>query len=319
MSALFLSESDIERLMNMELAIEAAGAVFRRRAEGDIENIPRGRARTERSMLHVMGAASQSMNVTCAKIYTSTRTKTRFHLLLHDGDSGELLAIIEGRRLGALRTGAISGLATDLMARADASTVGVLGSGLQAKFQLEAVSCVRDIVEAYVYSPNPDRRSLFAREMSAILGIEVTPVAKPELAAEDKDIVITATNSARPVLAADWIAEGTHLNAIGSNALARAELDPQSIRLCRPIIVDDKDQARLEAGDFVRALDDGILRWEDVHELAAVVHQRVLGRERPDDVTLFKSVGAAFEDLAVAKAAYELACREGVGQRLPLG
>lgn len=318
MSVLFLSEADIERLLTMEVAIEAVGAIFKRRAESDITNIPRRRARLKKSILHVMAAASGTMETTCTKIYTSTRENTQFHLLLHDGASGELRAILEGRRLGALRTGAVSAVATDMMARADADTVGVFGSGLQAKFQLEAMSHVRDIEEAYVYSPNPEHRALFARDMSAILGINVVPVSKPELAAEDKDIVITATTSASAVLLGEWIAPGAHINAIGGNFLSKSELDLETMRICRPIIVDDKEQCRSEAGELVLAVEEGIVDWADVHELGDVVHQRLVGRGHADDVTLFKSVGSAFEDLAVAKAAYDLAIREGIGQRLPI-
>ncbi|MFO0948392.1 MAG: ornithine cyclodeaminase family protein [Planctomycetota bacterium] len=317
MGALFLSESDVERLVNMELAIEAESAVFRRRAEPDINNIPRGRARTEKCMLHVMGAASNSMGVACSKIYTSSRGSLSFLVLLHDGGTGELLAVLEGNRLGAVRTGAVSAVATDLMARPDSNTVGIFGSGRQARTQLEAVCFVRDIVEAYVYSPNSLRRTQFAEEMSSLLGIDVVPVAKPELAAEDKDIVITATTSATPVLKAEWISEGTHLNAVGSNFLAKAELDTETIRQCKPIVVDDKEQSKIEAGDFTRPLEEGVITWQDIHELSSIVHQRLPGRTHADDITLFKSVGAAFEDLAIAKAAYELALREGVGNRLP--
>lgn len=318
MSILYLNEADVERLLSMEVAIEAVAAVFKRRSEADILNIPRHRAKLKHSMLHVMAAASMTMETYCTKVYTSTREKTRFHLLLHAGDSGKLLAIIEGRRLGALRTGAVSAVASDAMARADADTVGVFGSGLQAKFQLEAISHVRDIVEAYVYSPNPDNRARFARDMSAILGFEVVAVSKPELAAEDKDIVITATTSATPVLLGEWIAAGTHINAIGGNILSKRELDLDTMRICRPIIVDDMEHCRMEAGELAHAVEEGVMDWTDIHELAAVVHQRFPGRGTTEDVTLFKSVGAAFQDLAVAKATYELALREGIGQRLNL-
>lgn len=317
MGALFLNEADVERLITMELAIEAQSAVFRRRAESDVTNILRGRARTEHCMLHVMGAASNSMGVTCAKVYTSSRGSLSFLVLLHDGGTGELLAVIEGNRLGALRTGAVSAVATDLMSRPDSNTVGIFGSGRQARTQLEAVCFVREIVEAYVYSPNSLRRTQFAQEMSTLLGIDVVPVAKPELAAEDKDIVITATTSATPVVMADWISEGTHINAIGSNFLGRAELDSEIVRQCKPIVVDDKEQAKLEAGDFTRPLEEGTIGWQDVHELGSVVHLRFPGRTHADDITLFKSVGSAFEDLAIAKATLELALREGIGHRLP--
>ena len=317
MAALFLREADVEQLLPMEAAIEAVTTVFRKQAITEVANIPRGRARTDHALLHIMGAAVKTLGVMACKIYSSTKQQTRFLVHLYDGESGALLAVMEADRLGALRTGAATGLATSHMARPDANTVGVFGSGKQARTQLEAVCEVRDIVEAYVYSRTPERRNQFAQEMSASLGIKVVAVARPELAAEDKDILITATTSSGPVLFADWVGEGAHVNAIGSNFLGKSELDVALVRECGPIIVDDKEQARLEAGDFMPAMEEGVIRWTDVGELADLVVGRATGRHDPTDITLFKSVGVAFEDLAVAKYVYDQALEAGLGQRLP--
>jgi ornithine cyclodeaminase/alanine dehydrogenase len=134
------------------------------------------------------------------------------------------------------------------------------------------------------------------------------------MAAEDKDIIVTATSSREPVLKGDWIAEGTHLNAIGSNFLGKAELDSVAVRRCESIVVDSKDQARLEAGDFVQPLEDGSIHWADIHELGQVIVGRFTGRAHPQDVTLFKSLGIAIEDVAVAGKVYERARLEAVGR-----
>jgi ornithine cyclodeaminase/alanine dehydrogenase-like protein (mu-crystallin family) len=136
------------------------------------------------------------------------------------------------------------------------------------------------------------------------------------MAAEDKDIVITATTSREPVLNGHWIAEGTHINAIGSNFLGKAEIDAVTVRRCESIVVDSKDQARLEAGDFVQALEDGSIHWADVHELGQVIVGRYTGRAHPQDVTLFKSLGIAIEDVAVAARVYAKAQPAGVGRVL---
>jgi ornithine cyclodeaminase/alanine dehydrogenase len=136
------------------------------------------------------------------------------------------------------------------------------------------------------------------------------------MAAQDKDIVITATTSREPVLNGHWIAEGTHINAIGSNFLGKAEVDAVTVRRCESIVVDSKDQARLEAGDFQQALEDGSIHWADVHELGQVIVGRYTGRAHAQDVTLFKSLGIAIEDVAVAARVYARARAEGVSKVL---
>jgi ornithine cyclodeaminase/alanine dehydrogenase len=173
---------------------------------------------------------------------------------------------------------------------------------------------VRKISRVQVYSPNEEHRRQFAAEMSELCGVDVQPVPRPELAAEDKDIVITATTSREPVFNGHWIAEGTHINAVGSNFLGKAELDAVTVRRCESIVVDSKDQARLEAGDFVQALEDGSIHWADVHELGQVIVGRYAGRKHPQDVTLFKSLGIAVEDVAVAAKVYAKAQAAGFGR-----
>src|SRR5205807_10546180 len=152
--------------------------------------------------------------------------------------------------------------------------------------------------------------------MTAVCGTEVEPVPRPEWAAQDKDIVITATTSREPVLNGHWLAEGTHINAVGSNYLASVELDAVAVRRCDSIVVDSKDQAGIEAGDFVQPLEDGSIHWADVHELGQVIVGRYAGRPHPQDVTLFKSLGISIEDLAVAAVVYEKALAAGVGRTL---
>ena len=131
-----------------------------------------------------------------------------------------------------------------------------------------------------------------------------------------KDIVITATSSREPVLSGNWLSEGTHLNVIGSNFLAKAEVDAVAVRRCESIVVDSKDQARLEAGDFLQALEEGSIHWADIHELGQVIVGRFTGRAHPQDVTMFKSLGIALEDIAVAAKVYQKAQADGVGRWL---
>src|SRR5262249_33977128 len=157
------------------------------------------------------------------------------------------------------------------MARPDASAVGVFGTGKQARTQVQAVCKVRRVSRVHVYSPNEEHRRRFAEEMSTLCETEVVAVLSPDLAARDMDIVISATASREPVLNAAWVAQGTHLNAVGSNFLGKSELDAETVRRCNVVVVDSRDQARLEAGDFVQPLENGTLRWSEVRELGQVI------------------------------------------------
>jgi ornithine cyclodeaminase/alanine dehydrogenase len=250
------------------------------------------------------------------KAYAASRKGAVFHVGLFDGKTGSLLALMQADYLGQVRTGAASAVATKLMARPDATEIGLIGSGKQARTQLEAICKVRRIRQISVYSPNEERRRRFAETMSEVCRTEVIPVGRPEQAVEDKDIVITATTSREPVFNGQWLAEGTHINAIGSNFLGKAELDAVAIRRCKTVVVDSKDQARIEAGDFSQALEDGSLQWSNVYELGQVIVGRYPGRAHPQDITLFKSLGIAIEDVAVAGKVYEKAIAVGVGRTI---
>jgi alanine dehydrogenase len=316
MSVLLLTEDDVRRVLTMEMALEAAEDGLRKMALDEVQNIPRARCQTDHAMLHVMSAAAKSLGFLGYKAYGTSRKGQHFHIGLYDGKTAALLALIQSDYLGQMRTGAASGVATQYMARPDASEVGLFGSGKQARTQLQAICKVRKIRRAQVYSPNEERRRRFAADMCELCQTDVEPVPRPEMAAEDKDIIITATTSREPVLNGHWIAEGAHINAIGSNFLGKAEIDDVAVRRCDSIAVDSKDQARIEAGDFVQALEEGSIHWADVHELGQIIVGRYTGRAHPQDVTLFKSLGIAIEDVAVAARVYDEAQAAGLGRRL---
>jgi ornithine cyclodeaminase/alanine dehydrogenase-like protein (mu-crystallin family) len=316
MSILLLRENDVRQLLTMEMALEAVEEALRKLALDEAQNVPRARTQTDHSMLHVLSSAAKTLGVMGYKAYATSRKGAQFHVGLFDGKSGALVALIQADYLGQVRTGAASGVATQYMARPDASEVGLFGSGKQARTQLLAICKVRKIRRVQVYSPNEENRRRFASEMAPLCSTEITPVPRPELAAEDKDIVITATASREPVLNGHWLAEGTHINAIGSNFLGKAELDAVAVRRCDSIVVDSKEQARIEAGDFSQPLEEGSIHWADVHELGQVIVGRYTGRARAQDVTLFKSLGIAIEDLAVAARVYAKAQAAGVGETI---
>lgn len=316
MPVLLLTEDDVRQVLTMELALEAVEQGLRKMALDEVQNVPRGRTQTDHVMLHLLSAAAKTLGVVGYKAYTTTRQGANFHVALFDGKTGALLSLMQADYLGQMRTGAASGVATEYMARPDAVEVGLFGAGKQARTQLQAVCLVRKISRVQVYSRNEENRRRFAQEMSELCRTEVVPVPRPEMAAEDKDILITATTSREPVLNGHWIAEGTHINAVGSNFLGKAEIDAVTVRRCESIVVDSKEQARLEAGDFVQALEEGSIHWADVHELGQVIVGRYTGRAHPQDVTLFKSLGIAIEDLAVAQRVYQKAKATGLGRMI---
>jgi alanine dehydrogenase len=316
MSILLITEDEVRQLLTMEMALDAVEEGLRRLALDEAQNVARARCQTDHAMEHVMAASAKTLGCLGYKAYATSRKGSHFHIGLFDGKTANLVALIQADYLGQIRTGAASGVATEFMARPEASEVGVFGSGKQARTQLQAVCKVRKIRHVQVYSPNEENRRRFAAEMADVCQTEVDPVPRPEMAAEDKDIVITATTSREPVLNGHWIAEGTHINAIGSNFLGKAEIDAVAVRRCESIVVDSKDQARLEAGDFVQPLEEGSIHWADIHELGQVIVGRYTGRAHPQDVTLFKSLGIAIEDLAVAVQVLARAQAEGIGRKI---
>ncbi len=317
MATIYLTEDDVREVMDMETSIEVVEDAFRQLADGNATNVPRARALASGIVLHSISASAEYLGLVGWKIYTTTRQGARFHVAVYDIQSGAMVALIEANYLGQLRTGAASGVATEFMARPESKTVGVFGSGLQARTQLKAVCCVRPIERVEVYSRDEGRRSAFAAEMTEYCATQVVPVHAPDSAATEKDIVICASASKTPVFDGSVLDEGTHLNVIGSNFLAKAEVDVNTIRQADIIVCDSIEQCQLEAGDFVEALDDGITDWRLMHELSDVVTGKATGRATTENITLFKSVGLAIEDVAMAAKIIERARSEGLGRELP--
>ena len=314
---IYLTEQDVNRLLDMEAALFAVESVLRRQADGTALNQPRQRLMVAPDThVNTMIASDSHLGVFGFKTYTYAGGVYRFFVMLSDSRTGDLLAIVEANRLGQLRTGAATGVATRYMARADASTVGVIGSGFQARTQLEAVSRVRDLRAARVYSRNPDGRSAYASEMSERLGLDVTPVDSAEASVEGADIVITITSSRTPVLHGEWLEPGMHVNAVGGADPYVTELDDAAVQRADLIFVDDRAQSRIESGELMMTAGRGLVLWEQMRELWEVVSGQTPGRHRPEDVTLFKSLGMALWDIAAAKAVYDRAVEEGVGREL---
>jgi len=317
MATLFLREADVERLLDMPLAIEVVEEAFRHLADGSAANVPRVRARGSGMILHTMSATADYLNLAGWKCYSTTRVAALFHLGLYDATTGKLRALIEADRLGQLRTGAVTAVAVKYMTGPEVSELGLFGAGTQARTQLEAVASVRPLRRAYVYSRDQTRRETFANEMSARLSIEVAPVERPRDAAANLPLVITATNSVKPVLEGEWLNEGATVCAIGSNWLHRAEIDAQVVRRAETIVCDSIQACQAEAGDFNDAIAQGFFDWSKVTELADIVIGRANSSANQSGLSLFKSVGLAIEDVAIGGKLLELAEEEGGGTTLP--
>lgn len=315
---ILIREGEVEQLLPMPQAIELVEQALRAYGNGEAENRPRQRVRGDVGILNVMPAALRGQGYMGFKAYTATRGGARFYFHLYSTHSGEYLALIEADRLGQIRTGAASGVATKYLARPEARTVGIYGTGWQAGSQLTAICAVRPVRAVHCFSRDAVHRHAFADKMSRALNVSVQPVDRAEDAALASDILITITSSATPVLLGDWLAPGVHINAAGSNWPQRREIDARVVAQSSAIFVDSIEQARAESGALIMAADEGQLDWTRVRELGSLLAGRSDGRQAAEDITLFKSHGIALEDVAVAGWVYEQACAAGIGQALPL-
>jgi ornithine cyclodeaminase/alanine dehydrogenase-like protein (mu-crystallin family) len=316
---LLLSEADVKSLLTMPIAIDAVENSFRRLGDGSALVHSRQRLHLpSKSYLHYMAAADGVSGYMGLKIYTSSSKGLRFLVTLFSVESGDLVALIEADFLGQMRTGAASGVATRYLARENARTLGLIGTGLQARTQLQAIAQVRKLDGIRVFGRDAERRERFAEEMSDALKIPVTAAASAEDAVRDADIVVTSTTSTAPVLEGRWLKPGVHINAIGANFPQKRELDARAIERCDVIAVDSRTQSKLESGDLIQVFGEDAARWAGVKELAEIAAGKATGRTSPNQMTLFKSNGIATEDIVAAGKIFEIARERGMGRDVPM-
>ena len=316
---LHISESDVRAVLTMPMAIEAVEAISRKQAAGEVVLHPRRRFEFPGGrFFHHMAAADLGANRVATKQYTYVNGKLKFVVCLYSMETGDLLALIEGDCLSQQRTGAASGVATKYMARSDAKTAAIIGTGWQAQAQLEAIAAVRNLESVSVYGRDDARREKFAREMSERLKIPVRAAGSSAEAVHGAEIICAATTSSEPVLFGTDIAAGAHVNAIGANHMRKRELDDAAVLKADIVVVDSIEQSRQEAGDLVLGFATDEARWNHVSELSVVVSGKSPGRARPEQVTLFKSNGIAAWDLAAAMRVFAEATRRRLGRVLPL-
>ena len=315
MGPLYLSEADVGAIADMDLALEAVEAAHRAHGEGRAIDIPRQRTRLPTASLHILQGALPDEGVFGYKAYTASRDGVRFMVHLFDAATGRPLAMIEANRLGMLRTGAASGVAAQYLARPDAAVLGLFGAGWQAEGQLLALSRVRPLRLVKVCSRDEQRCRAFCDRMSQTLGLEVRPAAA-EQAVRESDLVATVTTSATPVFDGLWLEPGCHVNAAGSNALVRREIDATAVRRAAVVCVDSRATALAEAGDLLPLLETGRLHDRQLLELGDLLAGVRRGRTAASDITLFESQGMAIQDLALARRVLEIARTRGMGRSI---
>jgi ornithine cyclodeaminase/alanine dehydrogenase-like protein (mu-crystallin family) len=307
---LYLREEEVASLLTMADALAAVEASFVRLAAGAVDNRPRERLPLEDGQFAVMACVDGELGYAGAKTYAWTPRGTPFTVLLYSLEHARLEAVVEADKLGQLRTGAASGVAAKHLARPGATSLGVIGCGWQAASQVEAIrTAVPTIERTVVYCRNAERRAAFCAEY----GCEE---AETNADAAAMDVVVTATTSKDPVLRGDWLREGALVCAIGANDARRRELDNAVLERAAFVCCDSRDDARLESGDLIEPVAQGVLDWLEVHELQEVVAGDVQGRGADEDVVVFKSNGIAAWDLAAAARVVELARERGVGLEL---
>jgi ornithine cyclodeaminase/alanine dehydrogenase len=325
---LVLTKEDLMKALTMKETIEAVERAFKEMAYKTAKLPLRTiiDVNEHKGTLFIMPAYLSSEDALSIKIVSLFEENPRKYglptilafVVLNDPKTGMPLALMEGGFITAMRTGAASGVATKYLARNDSKTVGVIGAGVQAKTQLLAMAEVRDLKKALIFDIQLKRSLNLAEEMSKKLGIDIFSVKKAREAVKGVDIVITATTAKEPVLNADWIEPGTHINAVGWMGSEARELDSKTIKKAK-IVVDSKDAALSESGDIIIPIREGVITEDTIYaELGELVIGKKEGRVSRDEVTLWKSVGLAIQDASTANLAYQKAKIMGLGTELKL-
>jgi len=307
-----ISAEDIRGMVSMKEAVSLMGLAFASYSSGRSQ-VP------QRYITDLPGLSmdiffkpvySAELGRIAAKVLTQKQGSNRPGIptiqgvvLLFDAHSGEILSLIDGTYLTALRTGAASGIATRLLARADAESVAIFGCGAQGRTQLEAVYNVRPIKRALLYDTNPTASLKLQEEMKMKLDISID-IESDLRRLKEADIICTATNAQNPLFRMGDISKGVHINAVGSFKSHMQEIDPEVIKSSR-LYVDSKKEVLHESGDLIKPINDGVISGDFIRaEIGDLINETVSGRQNETEITLFKSVGIAVQDLFVANAVY---------------
>lgn len=328
MDVLIVNQNEVPQLLPMRECVDMMERAFRSLAEGQailplrpVMWLPE-RVGALGMMPSYLGGI-QAMGLKAISVFPGNHgTPYDSHqgvVLLFETHNGRLLAIVDATSVTAIRTAAVSALATRLLALESAGDLAILGSGTEARTHLEAMLAVRPLRRVRVWSRHAENAARFAAVESERHGIKVEVLPDARAAVAGADLICTTTAAAEPVLAGAWIAPGAHINAVGSSVASARELDTAAVARSR-LFVDRRESALNEAGDFLIPKKEGAFGDEHIAgELGEVLLGSVAGRRAPEEVTLFKSLGLAIEDLAAAQHIYDQARARGIGTWLPFG
>jgi len=312
---LVLREADVSQVVDMDAVIGAVETAMRELGEGVAQNVPRRRAFAPGGLLNVMFATYPGGRCTGVKAYSVAAGGARFLVSIF-GLDGSLQALVEAEHMGAYRTGAATAVAVKALRPRAPVDVAIIGTGMQAVTQVLALSRVCEIKTLRVFGRDAQRRTAFARDRQAELGLRTTAAETAEAAVRGADIVLTMTTSAEPVIEADWVEPHALVVAAGSNFPHKAEIHADLVERARTVVVDQLATAQLESGDLIRAEAAGKFDWERAIELGSVLAGTWRAPDEPG-ITLFESHGLAIWDLAAASVVIPAARERGLGLEVP--
>lgn len=302
--ALIISEPQTRKLVDMPQAIKVLDRIFHDRAAGKMRSVPRRRLRGSDKQLNMMAAWHQDMDLICLRSYAAAANT----VTLYNGRTGQIQAIVNMGFLSSLRTGAATGVAAKYLAPANPKTLGVIGPGRQATFQVEAVANTCPIERIVVWGRTPKRRKEFIKQMSKVVKADWREANSVSEAEAESDILVVSTDATTPVAHGAHLKEEVLVASIGANASVKHEITNDLIRHMNYIVTDDLPTARIDSGDLIAACEFGILRWDSIVPLDSVVGHGA-PTPRPKRI-LFQSNGIADEDLAVGKYVLDQAKRK---------
>lgn len=308
-------DNDVVReLLPMSECMQALEDAFRHEAEGIGDNLVRQTLYWQGGRFRLMAGSAPGFDTAGFKTYGGGVNL----MLVFSTSNNSLEAIMESRVLSELRTGAIGGVAAKYMAKDDASTIGIIGSGSQAKAQVEAICAVRPIKHVKVFTRTAENREPFAAELNDAFDLEAVAVTTAEECITGSDIIITATGSRNPVFEAEWLTPGAHINAIGGTTPGRREIDEATVGRCDVVVVESVAQAKVECGELMMAEERDTFQWSKAVEMKHLVTGVAGKRPRKESITLFDGLGVAMEDMAAAGVVLKKAKERGLGTELPL-
>ena len=311
--ARFLTDADVNACVDLDDLLPAIAAMLAHHGRGAAANLPRRRISAPGGYLAVMGGALLYDGLFGVKTFTHTASGYSFQVSLYDATTGRLLLCCQANRLGQLRTAATTGVALDRLANPQVKRLGIIGTGSQAGDQLRAACAVRPVSEIRAYSRRPEPRRAFAERMTTELGIPVIPTETNRAAVADCDVVIGIAPAETPVIRGEWLTDGATIIGAGPTQLHRHEVDADTIARADRLFVDSLEQAPLECGDLVAAVENGITQWSRFHELRHAAAGIVPGRASPAEIVYCKLMGTGLADLAAAQLVWQRAERHNLG------